>query len=70
VHQLSIFGSHFWSNYQKYLSNNVNPKTAKDKITYAKKYYSILISNADNIMQELLQFPEQKRVHIMKALAT
>jgi intergrase/recombinase len=64
------FDNEFWSNYQKYLDNNVNPKTAKDRITYAKKYYSILIAEECNNMQQLLQFPEQKRVHVMKALAT
>ncbi|HEX6293561.1 MAG TPA: hypothetical protein VFZ46_00275 [Nitrososphaeraceae archaeon] len=64
------FDGDFWSIYQKYISNNVNPKTAKDRITYAKKYYSILVSEGDNNMQQLLQFSEQKRVHVMKALAT
>jgi hypothetical protein len=49
---------------------NVNPKTVKDRITYAKKFYSILISKSDSNMQQLLQFPEQKRVHVMKGLAT
>ena len=66
------FDSNFWSKYEIYLSNNVNPKTAIDRITYAKKFYSILVNENenDNQMQQLLQFPEQKRVHVMKALAT
>jgi Archaeal phage integrase len=68
--QQPTFDSTFWSNYEKYLSNNVNPKTAIDRITYAKKYYSILVSENNANMQHLLQFPEQKRVHVMKALAT
>jgi intergrase/recombinase len=64
------FDSDFWSNYLKYLVNNVNPKTANDRITYGKKYYGILVSEEDSNMQQLLQFSEQKRVHVMKALAT
>ncbi len=64
------FDGDFWSNYQKYLANNVNLKTAKDRITDAKKYYSILVSEEDSNMQQLLQFPEQKRVFVLKALAT
>src|SRR5687768_12904195 len=35
-----------------------------------RKYYTILISEGEINMQQLLQFPEQKLVHIMKALAT
>jgi hypothetical protein len=58
------FDSDFWSNYQKYLANNVNSKTAKDRITYAKKYYSILVAEKECNIQQLLQLPEQKRVHI------
>ncbi len=65
-----IFDSNFWRNYKIYLSKNVNPKTAKDRITYAKKFYSILVTESDTEMQQLLQFSEQKRVHVMKALAT
>ena len=58
------FDSDFWSNYQKYLANNVNSKTAKDRIIYAKKYYSILVAEKECNIQQLLQLPEQKRVHI------
>ena len=48
----------------------MNPKTDIDRINYAKKFYSILVYEVDNNMKQLLQFSEQKCVHLMKALAT
>jgi hypothetical protein len=56
----------FWKNYKEYLSRNFNRHTAKCRLIYAKDYSFILNeSNASS----LLSLSNEKRIHIMKALA-
>jgi len=56
----------FWVKFQEYLLKVYNKHTAKVRLLYAKKYYHILKeSNA----QELLTLSNDKRIHVMKALA-
>ena len=56
----------FWINYKEYLLRNFNRHTAKCRLIYAKKYsYVLHESDAHN----LLLLSNEKRVHVMKALA-
>jgi intergrase/recombinase len=57
----------FWKNYKDYLSRNFNQHTAKCRLIYAKDFsYVLNESNASS----LLLLSNEKRIHIMKALAT
>jgi integrase-like protein len=58
----------FWTEFEEYLLKNHNKQTAKHRIFYSKKYYHVLTSQAN--AQKLLLLSDQKRMHIMKALAT
>ena len=58
----------FWTEFEEYLLKNHNKQTTKDRIFYSKKYYHILTSKVN--AQELLLLSDQKRMHVMKALAT
>ena len=56
-----------WDDYKQYLAKNFNQTTAKARLSYSIKYYKVLtIGDASEIM--VLSF--DKRIHIMKALAT
>jgi hypothetical protein len=56
----------FWSEFEGYLSKKYSKQTVKATLLYSKRYHNILTeANA----QELLKFSDQKRMHIMKALA-
>ena len=61
------FDSNFWESYDKYLRNNVSAETAKDRMLYGRKYHGILITEDAN---ELLTLNTEKRVHVMKSLAS
>jgi intergrase/recombinase len=57
----------FWLRYKDFILKSVNNRTALDRINYAKKYSHILTNgNA----QEILSLPNEKRIHIMKALSS
>jgi hypothetical protein len=64
-----INNEEFWAKFEEYLLKNHNKQTTKDRIFYSKKYYDILTSSQTNA-QELLLLSDQKRMHVMKALAT
>jgi hypothetical protein len=65
----SIINEEFWTKFEEYLLiNHHNKQTAKTRIFYSKKYCRILTSEAN--AQELLLLSDQKRIHVMKALAT
>jgi integrase-like protein len=56
----------FWINYKQYLLRNFNRHTAKCRMIYAKDYSHVLSeSNASS----LLLLSNEKRIHVMKALA-
>jgi integrase len=57
----------FWAKFEEYLLKSHNKHTTKTRLLYSKKYYHIL--EQDNA-QELLTLSDEKRMHIMKALAT
>jgi hypothetical protein len=57
----------FWQGfYQQYLLQRMTPKTAEDRIRYAKQFGSVLQTGDATI---LLQVPPNKRIHVMKALS-
>jgi Archaeal phage integrase len=57
----------FWTNYKEYLVRNFNRHTAKCRLIYARGYSYVLNElNASSI----LSLTGEKRIHIMKALAT
>jgi hypothetical protein len=57
----------FWAKFKEFLLNTTNNRTALDRINYAKKYNHILDSgNA----QGILSLPNEKRIHVMKALSS
>ncbi|MFL6432524.1 MAG: hypothetical protein ACJ71O_02165, partial [Nitrososphaeraceae archaeon] len=58
----------FWTEFEEYLLKNHNKQTTKHRIFYSKKYYHILTSQVN--ARELLLLSDQKRMHVMKALAT
>ncbi|MDQ3852473.1 MAG: hypothetical protein M3299_06535 [Thermoproteota archaeon] len=47
----------------------MTPKTAEDRIRYAKQYASIL-EGGHHKVTTLLEVPPNKRIHIMKALSS
>jgi hypothetical protein len=57
----------FWQQFQQYLLQRMTPKTAEDRLRYAKQFVSIL-TNGD--AQSLLSAPPNKRIHVMKALSS
>ncbi|HSA75319.1 MAG TPA: hypothetical protein VLE21_03945, partial [Candidatus Nitrosocosmicus sp.] len=56
-----------WVSYEQYLEKNFNKHTAKARLAYSKNYYQVLVSG-DTSSLVLLTF--DKRIHIMKSLAT
>jgi hypothetical protein len=61
------FSTFFWKQYKTFLTNTVSSDTASDRMSYAKKYHHILTSGNAS---ELLTLNNEKRIHIMKSLAT
>ena len=57
----------FWAKFEEYLLKSHNKRTTKTRLLYSKKYYHIL-EEANG--QELLILSNEKRMHVMKALAT
>jgi intergrase/recombinase len=57
----------FWKNYKDYLSRNFNRHTAKCRLIYAR-YYSYVLNESN--ASSLLLLSNEKRIHVMKALAT
>ena len=67
--RIKILASHnedHWNGYKEFLLQNYNVQTAKVRLSYSKKYCHVLVSGA---AQELLVLSNDKRIHIMKALA-
>ena len=57
----------FWLRYKDFIQKTANNRTALDRINYGRKYCHILINqNA----QEILSLPNEKRIHVMKALSS
>jgi hypothetical protein len=67
-YELELENNEFWSGFEEYLLKSHNKHTAKTRILYSKKFYKMLTEEAN--VQELLVLPDQKRIHVMKALAT
>ncbi|MGI8833327.1 MAG: integrase [Nitrososphaeraceae archaeon] len=69
-HGISVLYSYdddHWNSFKEFLLQNHNLHTAKVRLSYSKKYYNILVNgNA----QELLVLSNDKRIHVMKAIAT
>jgi intergrase/recombinase len=57
----------FWINYKEYLARNFNRHTAKCRLIYAKEYSHVLNKYDAN---DLLLLSNEKRIHVMKSLAT
>jgi len=57
----------FWEQYNRYLRSVVSHHTASDRMSYGMKYYHIL---ADGNASELLSLNNEKRIHVMKSLAS
>jgi hypothetical protein len=57
-----------WHQFHTFLLQRMTPKTAEDRIRYAKQYASVLKSSGTPI--DLLQLSPNKRIHIMKALSS
>lgn len=47
----------------------MTPKTAEDRLRYAKQYASVLTTTSYGIPKDLLQLSPNKRIHVMKALS-
>lgn len=56
-----------WEKYEVYLRQNFNAKTFIDRLSYARRYHELLL-NKD--LSTITQLSDDKRLHIMKALAT
>jgi intergrase/recombinase len=68
-YELFLNNNHeFWAGFEEYLLKSHNKHTAKTRILYSKKFYKILTEEVN--AQHLLMLPNQKRIHVMKALAT
>ncbi len=58
--------SEFWHRFKEHLSSITSNETRNDRISYAKKYYSILY---DGNASELLALSNDKRIHAMKSIS-
>ena len=56
----------FWDGFKRHLSSITSNDTRNDRISYAKKYYSILY---DGNASELLALSNDKRIHAMKSIS-
>jgi len=56
-----------WQQFQKFLLQRMTPKTAEDRIRYAKQHSGVLKTGDATL---LLQVPPNKRIHVMKALSS
>ena len=54
-----------WQQFHNFLLQRMTAKTAQDRMRYAKQYAHVLTSNG--IPFDLLQYPPNKRIHIMKS---
>jgi integrase-like protein len=61
------FDYRFWKQYKRYSTNVVSHDTASDRMSYAMKFYHIL---KDGNASELLSLNNEKRIHVMKSLAS
>jgi hypothetical protein len=57
----------FWTQFQEYLKRAGTEHTAKVRLSYARKYLSVL---SEGDAKELLMFSNDKRTHVMKSLAS
>jgi hypothetical protein len=67
VKVLSSYNDNRWNSYGEFLLQNHSPHTTKVRLLYSKKYYHVL---ANGNAQELLVLSNDKRIHVMKALAS
>jgi hypothetical protein len=56
-----------WQQFHQFLLQRMTPKTAEDRIRYAKQFAMVLQSNNVGLLQQL---PPNKRIHIMKAISS
>jgi hypothetical protein len=57
-----------WEQLHQFLLQRMTPKTAEDRIRYAKQYASVLL--LEGMPSNLLQPSPNKRIHAMKALSS
>jgi intergrase/recombinase len=57
----------FWESFKEYLQGFNNKKTIYSRLSYAKRYYKLLLSENLN---EIIDVKKDKKSHIMKALAS
>jgi hypothetical protein len=58
-----------WQQFHNFLLQRMTPKTAEDRLRYAKQYASVLTTTSYGIPKDLLQLSPNKRIHVMKALS-
>src|SRR5215203_3332642 len=56
-----------WQQFNQFLLQRMNDKTAEDRLRYAKQYANVLLDSRD--AQTLLALPPNKRIHVMKSLS-
>jgi hypothetical protein len=57
-----------WQQFHNFLLQRMTPKTAEDRIRYAKQFGISLLANNENAAS-LLRLSPNKRIHVMKALS-
>jgi hypothetical protein len=57
----------FWNRFKEYLKTTHREKSVVCRLSYAKKYYHVLLE--DNA-QDILSLSDQKRLQVMKSLAS
>ena len=62
-----IEGNDFWISFNRYLQGFNGPKTISSRLSYARRYYYLLISRN---FSELHELSKEIRNHVMKALAS
>ena len=65
--EFSIKRSNFWNSFSNYLLEFNTQKTVYSRLSYAKRYYYLLISRN---FRELHTMSNDKRIHIMKSLTS
>jgi hypothetical protein len=61
------FNQSFWTNYKEYLEKNYSHQTMKARLSYARRFYHVLVNNDAS---SLYQLNHSKRIHAMKAIVT
>jgi hypothetical protein len=59
-----------WYQFHSFLLQSMTPKTAEDRLRYAKQFVDVLVAETPKSAQSLVQLTPNKRIHIMKALSS